>query len=840
MAAPLAARLFTLAPDPRNISGDDVLDAFLSYVKECNLELYPAQEEALLEIIANKHVILNTPTGSGKSLVASALIFHARALDQRAFYTCPIKALVSEKFFNLCREFGPENVGMMTGDASVNRDAPIICCTAEILANIALREGERADVGAVVMDEFHYYADRERGVAWQSPLLTLPQARFLLMSATLGDTKFFKDDLETRTGREVALIRGAVRPVPLTYSYKDTPLHETITGLITNGRAPIYIVSFTQRGAAEEAQNLMSVDFCTKEEKRRIAEEIAGIRFLTPFGRDFQRFIRHGVGLHHAGLLPKYRLIVEKLAQLSLLKIISGTDTLGVGVNVPIRSVLFTKLCKYDGEKTGLLSVRDFQQIAGRAGRKGFDNEGDVVAQAPEHVIENLRLEAKAGSDPVKKKRIVRKKPPEKGYVPWDKVVFERLIASQPEPLISRFDVSHGMLLNVLQREGGGCMAMIRIVDQCHERPAKKRIIGKHAFALYQSLLDANIIERDEYGISLHVDLQEDFSLHHAHSLYLLDTLEKLDRESGTYALDLLSLVESILENPDFVLMRQVDKLKTEKMAQLKAAGVEYDERIAELEKVEYVKPHAEFIYGTFNEFARLHPWVSRESIRPKSIARDMFEQYLSFTEYVREYSLERGEGLLLRYLSEVYRALVQTVPTHIKTDEVFELELYFGAMIRAVDSSLIDEWERLKQGDVRPTRIELTEELDKNDVTKDGRAFTVLVRNATFALVRYLSFRNHEGVLTGLEPSTEWTVRSLDETMAPFWVEHNQLLTTPKARSTEHFTIEKSEHAWRVKQVMLDDHENHDWYLDANIDLETARKAGQPIIKLLYIGHGS
>ena len=837
MSGPLGARLFTLAPDPRNITGDDVLDAFLAYVKELNLELYPAQEEALLELIADKHVILNTPTGSGKSLVASAFIFHARALDQRAFYTCPIKALVSEKFFNLCREFGPENVGMMTGDASVNRDAPIICCTAEILSNIALREGEAADVGAVVMDEFHYYADKERGVAWQAPLLTLPQTRFLLMSATLGDTTFFQADLHKRTGREVAIVRGAVRPVPLTYSYKDTALHETIADLIKTGRAPIYIVSFTQRGAAEEAQNLMSLDFCTKDEKRRIAAEIAGIRFSTPFGKDFQRFIRHGVGLHHAGLLPKYRLVVEKLAQLGLLKIISGTDTLGVGVNVPIRSVLFTRLCKYDGEKTGLLSVRDFQQIAGRAGRKGFDNSGDVVAQAPEHVIENLRLEAKAGDDPVKKKRIVRKKPPEKGYVAWDKTVFERLIASQPEPLVSRFDVSHGMLLNVLQREGGGCMAMVRLVDQCHERPAKKRLIGKHALALYQSLLDANIIERTEYGISLHVELQEDFSLHHAHSLYLLDTLEKLDRESGTYALDLLSLVESILENPQFVLMRQVDKLKTEKMAQLKAAGVEYDERIAELEKVEYPKPHAEFIYATFNEFTRLHPWVSRESIRPKSVARDMFEQYLSFTEYVREYALERGEGLLLRYLSEVYRALTQTVPTHIKTDEVFEVELYFGAMIRAVDSSLIDEWERLKQGDVTPTRIERAEELDRNDITKDERAFTVLVRNATFALVRYLSFRNYEGVLTGLEPSTEWTVRNLDETIAPFWAEHNALLTTPKARSTEHFTIDKGEHAWRVRQVMVDDHENNDWYLDVEINLDTARQAGQPILKLLYLG---
>ncbi|CAN5158061.1 hypothetical protein BH09MYX1_BH09MYX1_06920 [soil metagenome] len=566
---------------PEGASDDTILEHFLAYVEAAGLTLYPAQEEAILELVSGKNVILATPTGSGKSLVAEALHFISLAKGQRSIYTCPIKALASEKFFTLSRELGPENVGLMTGDAGVNRDAPIICCTAEILSNMALRDGKNADVDNVVMDEFHYYADRGRGVAWQIPLIELPNARFLLMSATLGNTEPFEEYLTQLTGLPTAVVRSSHRPVPLDFTYRETPLHETVADLVNKGKSPIYIVGFTQRACAEEAQNLMSVDFSTKEEKKAITEALYGVRFDSPYGKDFQRFLRHGVGLHHAGLLPKYRLTVEKLAQRGLLKIICGTDTLGVGVNVPIRTVVFTKLCKYDGEKTAILSVRDFLQISGRAGRKGFDDQGSVVAQAPEHVIENLRLEAKAGSDPVKKKRIVKKKPPERGYVHWDKSTFDRLCTAPPEPLVSRFQVSHGMIVNVLQREGGGCLALGRLIKRSHERPVDKKRHGKTAFAMFKSLVDAEIvqIETDDEGhrrVVLHGDLQREFSLNQTLSLYLLDAIEHLDRESPSYALDLLTLVESILESPDLVLQKQLDHLKTEKMGEMKAAGVEY------------------------------------------------------------------------------------------------------------------------------------------------------------------------------------------------------------------------------------------------------------------------
>ncbi|HWO13685.1 MAG TPA: DEAD/DEAH box helicase, partial [Polyangiaceae bacterium] len=382
-----------LPPPGERAPADRLLELFLGYAEELGVELYTAQEEAILEVFSGHNVILNTPTGSGKSLVALAACFKALADDQYAFYTAPIKALVAEKFFELCAAFGARNVGMMTGDASVNRDAPILCCTAEILANVALREGERAQADWVIMDEFHYYSDRDRGAAWQIPLLTLPRSRFLLMSATLGKPEFFVEDLERRTGAKTALVRSGERPVPLDWEYSETPLQETIQKLCAAAKSPIYIVHFSQRAASERAQDLMSLNFTTKEGKQALKEELRGFRFDSPFGKELSRFLPHGIGVHHAGMLPKYRRLVERLAQRGVLHIICGTDTLGVGVNVPIRTVLFTQLCKYSGERTAILSARDFHQISGRAGRKGFDDVGWVVAQAPAHFIENQQLE---------------------------------------------------------------------------------------------------------------------------------------------------------------------------------------------------------------------------------------------------------------------------------------------------------------------------------------------------------------------------------------------------------------------------------------------------------------
>ncbi|MEY2408902.1 MAG: hypothetical protein QOF48_1572, partial [Verrucomicrobiota bacterium] len=702
-------------------ANDLLLGRFLDYAAGCGLQLYPAQESAILDLFEEKNVILNTPTGSGKSLVAAALHFKAIAQGKRSIYTCPIKALVNEKWMGLCREFGPENVGLSTGDASVNRDAPILCCTAEILANIALREGAQADVAEVVMDEFHYYADRDRGVAWQVPLLTLPQARFLLMSATLGDTTFFEEELTRLNGRPTATVMSVDRPVPLEHAYSELPLAKTVESLAAEGKTPVYVVHFTQLDAAQSAQDFTSLNICSRDEKALIAGALEGFKFTSPYGPDIKKWLRHGIGLHHAGLLPKYRVLVEKLAQKGLLKIICGTDTLGVGINVPIRTVLFTRLCKYDGQKTGIVSARDFHQIGGRAGRKGFDDRGWVVAQAPEHVVENLKLAEKAARDG---KKSVKRQPPEKNFVNWDKNTFIRLIDAPPERLVSRFQVTHGMLLNVLSRRGDGCAAMRALIARSHETPKAKKAHVKRAWQLFRSLVDRKIIEfipqptrlmadanvagqaaepqsatTDSTGQKLRVNitLQDDFSMNQTLSLYLLDTISFLDPGAPDYPLDLLTLIESILEDPDIILRKQLDRVKDRKMAEMKMEGIEYQDRMDELDKLEYPKPKREFIYATFNAFADRHPWVGQENIRPKSIAREMFEQFRSFADYIKNYELQRAEGILLRHLNNVYKVLAQTVPDPAKTDTVREMELYLATMIRQVDSSLLDEWEKMR-----------------------------------------------------------------------------------------------------------------------------------------------
>ncbi|MES1174799.1 MAG: DUF3516 domain-containing protein [Myxococcales bacterium] len=832
--------LYACLPPPGS-DADAALEGFLRYASEAGLKLYPHQEEAILAVMSDSNVIVHTPTGSGKSLIASAVHFKAISERRRSFYTCPIKALVSEKFFALCRELGPEHVGMMTGDATVNRDAPVICCTAEILANMALRDGRDADVDYVVMDEFHYISDKERGVAWQIPLLTLPRVRFILMSATLGDVGAFEKLMQETTGAEVVTVRSVERPVPLHFEYQEKMLQEATQTLVNQGRAPVYIVNFTQRGAAEAAQSLLSLDFCSKEEKKVIAEALHGESFRSPNGKEMSKLLRHGIGIHHAGLLPRYRLLVEKLAQRGLLKLICGTDTLGVGVNVPIRTVLFTKLCKYDGEKVRILTVRDFQQIAGRAGRKGFDEAGYVVALAPEHMVENLRLEAKASSQ--NKKKFVRKKPPEWGYVHWDKAVFERLVSSEPEPLQARFQISHGMLLSVLGRPQGGCSAMKWLVKDSLETPARKRQHKKYALELLRSLWQAGVIEfrsaAEGGGIRLNAELQANFSLLQALGLYVVDAVERLPQDSPTYALDALGLVEAIVEDPDVVLRAQVDKLKGQKVAELKAAGVEYEERMIELDKVEHPKPNLEFLLESFAAFEKEHPWVSREVLRPKSIAREMLESLQSFSGYVKEYGLSRSEGVLLRYLTEVYKTLIQSIPELARTPELEEVIETLGTLVRGVDSSLLDEWERLKN----PAYVAVeTQELDptRDDITVNTRVFTALIRNLLFSVLRALQDRDYD-VIADLAEAGAFSVAApdIERAIRPLFDEGAAIRLDAQGRSPTNTQISKDDQYWHVTQSILIGDDVSEYTVRGRIDLERSAAERRPVFVLDHVGVG-
>lgn len=843
-------------------ASEDILEAFIEWAQSRGTTLYPAQEEAILELLDGKNVILNTPTGSGKSMVALALHFDSIAHGRKSVYTCPIKALVNEKWMALCKEFGPENVGLSTGDATVNRDAPILCCTAEILSNMALCEGEKLTITDIVMDEFHYYSDRERGVAWQIPLLTLPQSRFLLMSATVGATEFFEREMTKHTGRQSVTVRSSQRPVPLDFSYSTTEISTEVQKLVNEGKAPVYVVHFTQAAAASNAQNFMSLDLCTKEEKVKINEAIKEVRFSSPYGPDVKRWLKQGIGLHHAGLLPKYRILCEKLAQQGLLKVICGTDTLGVGVNVPIRTVLFTQLCKYSGDKTAILTARDFHQIAGRAGRKGFDNIGYVVAQAPEHVIENLKLEAKSRQTG---KKFQKRKPPEHGYVPFDENTYKRLIDAQPEPLTSSFRVDHGMLLNILSRETDGCKAMRTLIKDCHESAASKKQLQHRSFQLFRSLVEKNIVEfvkpvAEGYShLRVNMDLQDDFAMNQPLSLYLVDTLPKLDAESPEYALDVITLCESIVENPEAILRIQQNKARTARLDELKAQGMEYNQRMEEIEKVEYPKPLREFIYSTYNEFAEQHPWVD-VNVEPKSIVREMFENFSTFSGYVKQYGLQRMEAILLRHLNYVYKVLSQTVPDGYKNDELHEMEDYLGDMIRRTDSSLLEEWEKMAHPEDYQKRLEsgtAEDEAEKAfgadkaaaDITYDKKRFLGMVRQRIFQIMGNLAKQDFAAVLDSLADDLEegqmlvdgegkpWTESMLTEIMAAYTAEHHKFRLDVEGRALAHTIVTYEGDVMHIQQMLQDEEEFNDWSIDFEINLTDSREAGIPLLKMLRIG---
>jgi hypothetical protein len=828
---------------------DELLEGFVAWTAEQGFDLYPAQEAAVLELLAGNHVVLATPTGSGKSLVATAAHAAALARGERSVYTAPIKALVSEKFFALARDFGPDNVGMVTGDASVNPGAPIIACTAEILAHRALRQGADVDVGLVVADEFHFYADPQRGWAWQVPLLELTHVQFLLMSATLGPTRRFTDDLEARTGRPAVTVAGSERPVPLITEYRETPLHESVDELLRSDRAPVYIVHFTQQAAAEKAQDLCSLDVLTKDEKAAVRAEVGGFRFDTPIGKDLRRFIGHGIGLHHAGLLPRYRLLMEKLAQAGLLKMICGTDTLGVGVNVPIRTVLFTQLCKYDGTTTRLLSNREFQQVAGRAGRRGFDDEGHVWVQAPPHWIENRRAEQKVAADPGRKKKLVKKKPPDRGYSHWNEETFDRFVVGRPEPLESSFDVTHQMVLNVLSRPGDGGAALKRLLLDNHESRKRQRRHIRKAIGVYRSLRAAGIVEEldepDDEGrrVRIGVDLQDQFALHQPLSLFALEVIPELDVDEPGHALDVLSVVESVLENPGVVQAAQVNRLKSELVARLKMEGVEYEERMDRLAEVRPPRPLAEFLYGTFDVFRSHHPWVGDENVKPKSVAREMFEFGYGFRDYIGHHGLKRSEGTVLRYLTDAYKGLVQNVPPVARTDEVADLEAWLGATVRQVDSSLLEEWERLRNPDGTDTFDGAASPTpdDRPDVTAEPRAFRVMVRNEVFRWVQLLARREHAALAEVPAVGDQaWAAEVVAEAIAPYWDDFAEIPTDAHARGAGFFVLDDSDgtgaDAWPVTQTIADPDGFHEWVLEGTVDLTASREEGRAVVTLKAI----
>ena len=865
-------------------TADEAFERFLGWCDERGIELWEHQEEALMDLAAGDHVILGTPTGSGKSLVALGMLFLGMAQGRRAYYTAPIKALVSEKFFDLVEVLGRDNVGMITGDTHINTQAPVICCTAEILANQALREGEDTDVGVVAMDEFHYFADPDRGWAWQVPLLTLPHAQFMLMSATLGDVAQIADALEERTGRIVDRVTNAPRPVPLAYEYVDTALEGTVELALRRGEAPLYIVHFSQDAALATAQSLANFGIATKEQREAVKEAAKGTRFTTAFGKILKRLISNGVGVHHAGMLPRYRLLVERLAQQGLLPVICGTDTLGVGINVPIHTVVLTALTKFDGYKMRRLRAREFHQIAGRAGRAGFDTEGMVIAEAPEYEIENAKLIAKAGDDPKKLRKLKKKKPPE-GFVTWNKQTFERLCEAVPETLKPRLRITNSMVLSMVERGGDARARVSELIEASLQTPEEKLKLEARASEIFATLIDTGVVVRDEVpggvdapsdtdapsgagtssGVdapdgadapgdtsaptdaaprveySLTVDLPEDFALDQPLSPFLLAALELLDPESETYTFDLISMVEATLEDPKQVLRAQERQARDAAMAAMKADGVEYEERLERLQDITYPKPLEDLLDAAFAQYCTKVPWAADYELSPKSVLRDMLESAADFKGYIQKLGIARSEGILLRYLAEAFRSLDRTVPLEKRNDQLNDIISWLGFVVRSVDSSLVDEWAAAGED----SAFDAAPPSGADVVVADRRGMTLLVRNALFRRVS-LAARERADELGELDEA--WGMGELRwrRALEAFFEAHEELLVDGDARSTAFFTIDESDelkpaaeggHVWHVHQIFHDSDGDHDFGIMADVDLDATQEESEAVFKNYRVG---
>ena len=826
----LAYHLYDTNPD---LTEEEAFEAFTGWVAARGIELWPHQEEALMSLMVGDHVILGTPTGSGKSLVALGMHFMAMCFGETSYYTAPIKALVSEKFFSLVELLGRDNVGMITGDVHINTDAPIICCTEEILANQALREGPDALIHSVAMDEFHFFSDTDRGWAWQVPLLTLPKTQFLLMSATLGDVTQIADLLRRQTTRDVSNVIDAPRPVPLSYEYALTPLEGTVELALRKNEGPLYIVHFSQDAALTSAQNLASYGVATKEQREAVKEAMKGAQFSTAFGKTLKRLLGCGVGVHHAGMLPRYRLLVEKLAQQGLLPVICGTDTLGVGINVPIHTVVLTQLTKFDGRKMRRLRSREFHQIAGRAGRSGFDTEGVVIAEAPEHEIENHKAEVKAAGDPKKLKKIKKKRPPE-NFVNWNEDTFKKLVDSVPEQLTPRMRITHSMVLAEVEQGGNARARVDQLIDDSLQPDEEKVKLHVRAAEVLQTLIDAGVVvhDVDENGqdaYSVTMDLPEDFALDQPLSPFLLAALELLDPESPEYAFDLVSMVEATLEDPRQVLRAQERKARDAAMAEMKMDGVDYDERLERIAEVTYPKPLEDLLDAAFGKYCDAVPWARDYCLRPKSVLRDMLESAADFKGYIQKLGIMRYEGILLRYLSEAFRGLDRTIPEDKRTEQLKDIIAWLGLVVRSVDSSLVDEWENAGSVlDAAPPDAAGAEA-----VVHDRRGLTVLVRNALFSRVRMAAHRDIAGLG---EADGEWGFgeRAWAQALDEYYEAHEEILLDVDARSKAYLILneadEEEAHVWHVRQIFHDEDGDNDFAIAADVDLD-ATQAGDGVV---------
>ena len=667
-----------------------------NYLDQLPYPPYPVQEEALLAwFTAEQGVLVCAPTGTGKTLIAQAALFEALHSNTIAYYTTPLIALCEQKFVEMQAAavrwgFRAQDVGLVTGNRRVNPKARVLVVVAEILLNRLLHPDgfEFTHTSAVVMDEFHSFADPERGIVWELSLNMLPKhVRLLLLSATVGNSMEFLHWLSRCHGRTLELVEGRERKVPLTYHWvPDNFLNELLVEMAkgddASRKTPALVFCFNRDECWSVAEQLKGLDLMSPAQKSAVNKEVDALEWPHGVGPKLKQMLRRGVGVHHAGLLPKYRRVVEELFEKKLLSVALCTETLAAGINLPARSVVLTSLVKGPFGKEKLIDPSTAHQIFGRAGRPQFDTEGHVFAVPHEDDIRLTKWKKQyeaipeVTKDPAllkKKKELLKKKPSRnqaKKY--WTENDFEKLRAAAPARLYSKGPLPWRLLAYLLSTSPD--IDLVRTV-------VRKRLLDQPRIEAGLKVLNSMLLTLHNGGF-IQLDPSpsdtEDVTFTHARSTEKLATLLAFRAIHPLYGAFLmnylgvadegerLQLLESVLELPRPLLKfvrvpwelpagpLQSTVIDPELINRGLIASIEPEAEGEEAPRDEFI-PWEErppvFADRVKLLFEALHPDVLDVSVTPVYAAVEVLEFGGNFNTYITHKDLAKQEGLIFRHL---------------------------------------------------------------------------------------------------------------------------------------------------------------------------------------------
>jgi hypothetical protein len=672
-------------------AADLELEFYERFFIDRGLEPYPVQERAIERIFRGESVLVTVPTGTGKTLMAKAGIHKALREGKRAIYTTPLRALTEEKFRELVEDFGEPNVGFATGDYRVRPEAPVQVLVAEILWNRIFGDRAVAPAEIVIMDEGHYFNEPERGYVWEQSIIALdPRAQLVILSATVGEADAFCQWVYLCRRVPMALVESFDRRVPLRHDFRELYLLDLVRELVAAGDVPAIIFTFSREQCFERARLLKSCPrFTTDEERVRIGELSSGVLLDRGFAKDLWPLLQHGIGVHHAGILPRYKQLVERLTLERLLKIVVSTETISAGINLPARCVVFPELRKHIQGKSRLLTSAEYHQMSGRAGRPQFDSEGLAVTLAPEEVVHDIREEqraAKKGRFSVDEERLrrsayarARSDAQRRGDVTWDPEAHTRLVRGQPAPLRSQTRITAEQILAIglpdltVEQLPGEALTgeepalpepelpasmkldIVAVIDHLLLEPRQRVQAQKRLAQVTANLRALEII--DERGVQQRGEVVGQLrgvdGLFVYHCLMTRDLDHAQCRALCEYLLDHDAIHKQLTrkereQRKEWIRNRLRERRREEPQLTWEDVEAEYEERFPrELTPVE--QAHAELL-------ARLpHPELHGGKVA-KAIWAEMDDGGLSFMEMVEKHTLQAEEGNLFTYLARVMK----------------------------------------------------------------------------------------------------------------------------------------------------------------------------------------